>query len=396
MDPEKLEAAMQNMSPAERQALAAKMDREMDEYMAQMEASGSKYMDGWSPENWEKEMEQHPFFAQNLQAGQELPPLLKGIQDLKYSPDENTPAELAQSYKEDGNFNFKCKKYRFAVASYTEGLKHRCEDQLLNSQLLTNRAAAQFRLKNFRSALIDCRLALVRTPTHLKALLKGAESAWELQRFEECVQLCDQGILSHPEEAQFVERRQQAVLKAKELERNARREAAQLKQSQHEERLLLEAIRGRGIQVVTAKGQSGLSLENLEPTHPAALRKRVHFSPADPAVLVWPALFIYPEHGETDFVEAFEENQIFADHLQAMFGPEAPSAPWDLDHKYVPERLALQFEDVTAQKLVPVDAQVTLKSVLSDPRYRLVGGTPGIIVTVRGSKFESDFQSKYK
>ena len=30
----------------------------------------------------------------------------------KYSPDENSPLELAQNYKEDGNFNFKCKKYR--------------------------------------------------------------------------------------------------------------------------------------------------------------------------------------------------------------------------------------------------------------------------------------------
>ena len=34
------------------------------------------------------------------------------IQDLKYSPDENTPEELAIAHKEDGNFQFKCKKYR--------------------------------------------------------------------------------------------------------------------------------------------------------------------------------------------------------------------------------------------------------------------------------------------
>ena len=71
-------------------------------------------------------MEDHPFFAQKaIKEGRELSPLMQGIQDLKYSPDENTPEELAKNYKDDGNFNFKCKKYRFAVASYTEGLKVR-------------------------------------------------------------------------------------------------------------------------------------------------------------------------------------------------------------------------------------------------------------------------------
>ena len=92
-----------------------------------------------------------------MDEGEELSPLMQGLQDLKYSPDENTPEELAANYKEDGNFNFKCGKYRFAVASYSEGLKARCTDALLNTQLLSNRAAAQYRIGNYRSALIDCR-----------------------------------------------------------------------------------------------------------------------------------------------------------------------------------------------------------------------------------------------
>ena len=37
----------------------------------------------------------------------ELSPLMKGMQDLKYSPEENTSEELAKNYKEDGNFQFK-------------------------------------------------------------------------------------------------------------------------------------------------------------------------------------------------------------------------------------------------------------------------------------------------
>mgnify|MGYP001379670307 CR=1 FL=1 len=43
------------------------------------------------------------------------------MQDLKYSPDENTPDELAANYKEDGNFNFKCKKYRCGYLKLKKG-----------------------------------------------------------------------------------------------------------------------------------------------------------------------------------------------------------------------------------------------------------------------------------
>jgi hypothetical protein len=57
---------------------------------------------------------------------------------------------LAQSYKEDGNFHFKIKKYLVAIASYTEGLKQKADNKELNASLYLNRAAAHFHLGNFR------------------------------------------------------------------------------------------------------------------------------------------------------------------------------------------------------------------------------------------------------
>lgn len=59
-------------------------------------------------------------------------------------------SELALSYKEDGNFNFKYKKYRMAIISYTEGLRTNCGDDKMEAQLYGNRAAAQFFLGNYR------------------------------------------------------------------------------------------------------------------------------------------------------------------------------------------------------------------------------------------------------
>lgn len=82
--------------------------------------------------------------------GDELNPLLEGIQQLKYDPMENTLEELATTYKEDGNFDMKNKKYRMAIFSYTEGLNQKCENTELNASLYNNRSAAHFFLKNYR------------------------------------------------------------------------------------------------------------------------------------------------------------------------------------------------------------------------------------------------------
>ena len=163
------------MTDNERSELMKQMDQDLAEHFAKIEANAkergprTQMVDGFSEDNWEAEMANHPFFKKQFEDGEELSPLMQGLQDLKYSPDDNTPEELAKNYKEDGNFNFKYKKYRFAVASYTEGLKAQCEDSELNAQLLTNRAAAQFHIGNFRSSLMDCQAALKALPGHIKA-----------------------------------------------------------------------------------------------------------------------------------------------------------------------------------------------------------------------------------
>lgn len=56
-----------------------------------------------------------------------------------------TPAR-ADSYRDDGNEQFKLKKYKIAIDNYTEGIKSRCPDAELNAILYANRAAAQFYL----------------------------------------------------------------------------------------------------------------------------------------------------------------------------------------------------------------------------------------------------------
>lgn len=181
----------------ERLELAAKLDAELDEYINSLEKKS--YTEGWAEDKWQEEMEKHPFFMKKPpEPGDELSPLMEGLQQLKYGKDENTPegtlfliiykllptlvfikylllliiihlnysskhamlvsdtkysfsyTELANNYKEDGNFNYKYKKYRLAILSYTEGIRTKCKDNDLMAQLYNNRAAAHFMLQNYR------------------------------------------------------------------------------------------------------------------------------------------------------------------------------------------------------------------------------------------------------
>lgn len=96
-------------------------------------------------------MDKHPFFMKAPpEPGDDLHPLLEGIQQLKYDPMENTLEDLATTYKNDGNFDMKNKKYRMAIFSYTEGIHQKSTNDELNASLYNNRSAAHFFLKNYR------------------------------------------------------------------------------------------------------------------------------------------------------------------------------------------------------------------------------------------------------
>ncbi|CDW53898.1 TPR 11 domain containing protein [Trichuris trichiura] len=116
-----------------------------------------------------KELESHPAFMQKLPDDGNVSDEVLALQSLKY--DEDEPQALC--LKKDGNKWFELKQYGRAIRDYTEALKKQCKDNHLNSVLYNNRAAANFRLGNIRSALQDCLLATKFRPTYWKAVNRG-------------------------------------------------------------------------------------------------------------------------------------------------------------------------------------------------------------------------------
>jgi tetratricopeptide (TPR) repeat protein len=151
--------------------------------------------------------------------GEPLPPLLEALQQLKYSEVDNTPEELAVNYKEDGLFHFKIKKYRIAIACFTEAIRKGTSEgnptpnKELIAQLYNNRAAAQFHLENYRSALLDCEKALEYKEDYFKPLFKAIESCLKLNKNRKALDLCAKAEKLQPDNLEVQRLRLLAIRK---------------------------------------------------------------------------------------------------------------------------------------------------------------------------------------
>ncbi|XP_032157539.1 tetratricopeptide repeat protein 4 isoform X2 [Mustela erminea] len=329
-------------------------DDAMDSFLEKFQSQ--PYHGGFHEDQWEEEFDKVPLFMKK--APSEIDPKenpdLACLQSIIFD-EERSPEEQAKTYKDEGNDYFKEKDYKKAVISYTEGLKKKCTDPDLNAVLYTNRAAAQYYLGNFRSALNDVTAARKLKPCHLKAIVRGALCHLELKNFAEAVNWCDEGLQIDAREKKLLEMRAKADKLKRTEQRDIRKAKLKEKKEQNQNEALLQAIEARNIRLISevADQDDDSDSEGLE-------------------------------HAQSDFIAAFHEDSRFIDHLMVMFG-ETPS--WDLEQKYCPDNLEVYFEDGAGTELYRVPPKSTLLHVLQHPRYFVKALTPAFLVCVGTSAF---------
>ncbi|KAK1116586.1 hypothetical protein K0M31_018268 [Melipona bicolor] len=373
----------------QRLELASKLDEELDEYISNLEKKS--YTEGWPEDRWEKEIEKHPFFMKKApELGEELSPLLEGLQQLKYGEDENTPEELANSYKEDGNFNFKHKKYRLAIMNYTEGIRIKCKDNDLMAQLYNNRAAAHFMLKNYRSSLNDCKFALKLKPNYAKVLNRAATCCFHVKDYEQCIDFCDQILDESSTDKIILHLKSQAAAAGERLKRDQRKQDRLEKKLDEEEEELLDIIRSRGVNLELIEGKRNPDLKDLEPQVPQIAQNSVHLDAQNK--LIWPVMILYPEVQQTDFIQNFHEDASLLEQLEQLFN-EPPE--WDSEERYTIENINVYFEGKDKCSLHKVNICQSLGKILQDKRFIVRGGTPAFLVFVNSSEAEKRFLANY-
>ncbi|KAK0133267.1 Tetratricopeptide repeat protein 4 [Merluccius polli] len=297
-------------------------------------------------------------------------------------------AKKAISLKNEGNAHFQEKKYDKAVVAYTAGLKTNCEDQDINTILLTNRAASQYYQVicpilpymelccTFEMLMDDygefydwlCQefhmifMSQVK-PDHLKALIRVLP--WSFVALQRPSGGATGGLKMHPTDGKL----QGVEVRSGQTQGSA----ASSSSSQRGPQGVALIAKGPGA------GGGGPALDLLSPGG--------HWGPSVPgtsrAPCTGPVLFLYPEHQPSDFIVAallrliLLKNLVlcflfccsFIDHLAVMFGEELP--PWDTDRKYLPQNLQLFFEDEEKEVLYQVEPDMSLLKVLQHKRYCL-------------------------
>ncbi|KAJ3652544.1 hypothetical protein Zmor_018499 [Zophobas morio] len=374
--------AKKEISEEERLELAAKLDKELDEFIDNLPKR--KEDEPLPFDRWEEEITNHPFFLKEVpEPGSAVHPLYEGLQKLKYDPEENEPEELARAYKDDGNFNFKHKNYRMAIISYTEGIKAKCGNPEVEATLYNNRSASHFFLKNLRSSLMDAEEALKLKPYYDKALTRAANCCFQLEKFDEAIKFCDRILDQDKHNKEVLELRNSSANLEKIKNRDRRKKELDMRKLKEEEANIITAIVGRGIRV--QGGSDNLSLISLEPHFPQLFDKRVSIDENER--LVWPVIFFYPEYKIMDYIQEFNEENTFFEQLTHVFEnyPE-----WDEERKYKAENLNVYFED-EKKRNVQVDVNKTLLEILKLKGHVIKEGTPKFIILVANSKVERLF-----
>ncbi|XP_076650120.1 DNA polymerase interacting tpr containing protein of 47kD [Halictus rubicundus] len=386
---EKSEKDRKTWTDEERLKLASKLDAELDEYIDSLEKKS--YTEGWPEDRWEEEMEKHPFFMKEPpKPGDELSPLMEGLQQLKYSEDENTPEELANNYKEDGNFNYKYKNYRLAILSYTEGIRTKCKDNDLMAQLYNNRAASHFILKNYRSSLNDSKQALKLKPNYPKALNRAATCCFHVKDYDQCIEICNQLLNDSPTDKAILSLKTDAITAGERLKRDKRKQERLEKKLDKEEEELINIIKNKGVNLELVDQKKKPDLKDLEPKIPQIAQSRVHLS--TDKKLVWPVMILYPETHQTDFIQNFHEDTLLIEQLEQLFS-EPPE--WDTEKRYNLQNINVYFEGKDKCSLHKVNINHPLRKILQNERFIVRGGTPAFLILVRSSEAEKRFVANY-
>lgn len=81
-------------------------------------------------------------------------------------------------------------------------------------------------------------------------------------------------------------------------------------------------------------------------------------TPLSKSSLSWPVLLLYPQHGQSDFIQAASEDDLIAVHMAQVFPEEGPPAPWDRSFEYRCSNLSVYVKLHAARPFENQDACV--------------------------------------
>lgn len=101
------------------------------------------------------------------------------------------------------------------------------------------------------------------------------------------------------------------------MKRDKRKQDRLEKKLDKKEEELLDIIKSRGVNLELIEGKRNPDLKDLEPQVPQIAQSKVHLDAQNK--LIWPVMILYPEMQQTDFIQNFHEDVLYAFILYIKF-----------------------------------------------------------------------------
>lgn len=318
--------------------------------------------------------------------GEDVHPMLEGLQQLKFDLEDNTPEELAEKYKEDGNYWLKHKKYRIAIMNYTEGILQKHENIEMKANLYNNRSAAHFFLKNFRSSAEDAKCALKLKSDYPKVKLRLLKCLMEMKKYEEACQQVEEFLSYDPTNIELISFQKLAITRKTEKMRDDRKLQMQEKKKRQEFQTLVQALIQRRVKFHGIKDMAAdLSLEDIKPSvaplefHPIAMDQN--------GTIHYPVMFCYPEFSLSDFQQRLNEMETLHECLEDMFTVDNEQS-----HNYKSANdVTVYYENRNKGTVHEIYLQKTVKEIVSEENFWIYDGYLIFFVVLKASKAENEF-----
>jgi tetratricopeptide (TPR) repeat protein len=243
--------------------------------------------------------------------------------------------------------------YKHALAHYDTALKHirdavqppnRVTKKVhkLHSTILGNQAQVHLALKNYGSCRKNCVKAVAVYRKNVKAYYRAAKASFEVKKYREGRTFAEYGLKHDPENKPLVQIMAKLQKKCEELDAKEKAQKKAEQQLDFKVSKCMKACKERGITV-----------------GPAQFIERYMDYEAMPEILPdgsmsWPVVFLYDEYQQSDFMQAFHEGEMFAEHLAMMLPIEGPPAPWDEHFTYKASDVDVFFQE---SAVMPFDTQ---------------------------------------
>ncbi|XBW36517.1 hypothetical protein QEN19_002094 [Hanseniaspora menglaensis] len=270
-----------------------------------------------TPEEVLSELNKMPFFMNALPGddkdGNEMN--FDALEALKAMNYEGNPTDMILNFKTQGNEQFKLRNYKDARKFYESGLQVDAESynpeeeaveidenekpfsmkefQAIKATVLSNKAACELELKNYRKAITDCKKSLEIDSRNVKAYYRMSKAFYLLKKLDEAKGSISFGLLIDKENKSLLQLLKNVTEKEEEILSNEMKKLAIEKEKKRKIDLLDACLDIRMIENVNSKEKN----EFFE-------LSKIHLEEEDvvDSQLIMPCLVLYPTINELDFV----------------------------------------------------------------------------------------------